>query len=180
MTISRTTKHVARSMVLAALFASCTTLAAAQRARPAGPPVTTKGATQSSPKAAKGQATAQARRIEARQRKAVRNSEKLRNKEQRAALKRARDEPRALRRGIRLGPDERSALDRAHDRYFGEFTVLEAQARDAERAGQADPSVVARIEEIRQRERAEMRRILAAPELAQFDRNLAAYLARLP
>ena len=181
MTISRSTRNAVRMTVLGALFAGFATLGIAQQARPAqGPPITTKGATQSSPKADKGQATAQARRIDARQRKAVKNADRLRNKEQQTALKLARAEPRALRRGIRVGPEQWTALNRIEKRYFGELTALEAQARVAERAGQADPSVVARIEEMRRRERAEMRGILLVREHARFDRNVAAYGLRMP
>ena len=71
-------------------------------------------------------------------------------------------------------------MNRIVGRYFGELTVLEAQARIAERAGQADPSVVARIEELRRRERAEMRNLLLARDQARFDRNVAVYVSRMP
>ncbi len=181
MTISRSTRNALRMTVLGVLLAGFATLGIAQQARPAkGPPVTTKGAVQSAPKADKGQATAQAARIESRQRMAVKNADRLRNKEQVSALKLARGEPWALRRGIRLGPDRSTAMNRIESRYFGDLTALEARARTAERAGQADPSVVARIEEMRRRERTEMRDLLLARDQARFDRNVTAYVIRLP
>ena len=181
MTLSRSTRNALRMTVLGMLLAGFATLGIAQQARPVkGPPITTKGAAQSSPMADKGQATAQAARIEARQRMAVKNADRLRNKEQVSALKLARGEPWALRRGIRLGSNKETAMNRIVGRYFGELTVLEAQARIAERAGQADPSVVARIEELRRRERAEMRNLLLARDQARFDRNVAVYVSRMP
>lgn len=181
MTISRSTRNALRVTVLGMLLAGFATLGIAQQAKPGkGPPITTKGAAQSAPRADKGQATAQAARIDARQRKAARYADRLRNKEQVAALKLARREPWALRRGIKLEPNESTAMRRIERRYFGELTALEAQARIAERAGQADPSVVARIEEMRRRERAEMRDVLLARDWERFDRNVAVYVIRKP
>lgn len=176
MTTSRLTLMAIRSTVLGALLVGFASMAIAQGTKPpAGPPLTTKGTLKSSPKAEKGQEMAESKRAEARREKAERSGDKLQNKEQRTALKIARNEPKALLKGIKLTPAERTSLKAIEKRYSGEFRELERQARIGEKAGQADPSVASRVHELRTRERAEMRAGLPAAAHARFDRNTAAY-----
>lgn len=177
----RATVLAIRTTAVGVLFISFTSLAIAEQGKPQGsPPVTTKGAVKAAPQADKGQATAQAARVEARQRKAVQNADRLQNREQRMALKTARGEPRALLLGIRLSREQWKALNATEQRYVLQLRDIEQQARIAERAGQADPSVVARIEELRRRERAELRNALLARDWARFDRNALAFAEGKP
>ena len=168
-----------RSTVIGALLVGFTSLAIAQKPKPpVGPPVTTQGTMKSSPKADKGQATAESKRAEARERKAAKGADKLQNLEQRTALKVARGEPKALLKGIKLGKVERKSQKAIEHRYSAEIKEIAAQARIAEKAGQADPSVVARLEALRARERAELRAGLTPAQQVRFDANLAAYSTR--
>jgi len=165
-----------RTTVAGALFVGAASLAIAQQVKPPkGPPRTTTGTMKSSPKAEQGQATAEAKRAEARERKAVKNIDRLQNKEQRSALAAARSEPKALLKGLTLSTAARAHLLVTRKQYVGDLRDLESQARIAEKAGQADPSVVARIEELRRRERAEMRAALTVPQQVRFDRNAERY-----
>ena len=71
MTHLRMTNIAIRTTALGALLAGFATAATAQKEKhPAGPPVTTMGAMKSHPKADKGQATAEAKRVDARNDKA--------------------------------------------------------------------------------------------------------------
>lgn len=179
MTKAHLTLVAFRTTVLGALLAGFATLAVAQKTKPpVGPPLTTKGAVQSSPKAEKGQDMAASKRATARARKAEQGADNLRNKEQRAALKVARGEPKALLEGITLAKAERKFQKAIQKRYSGEIKEIATQARIAEKAGQADPSVVSRIEALCARERAEMRARLTPAQQVRFDANQLAYGTR--
>lgn len=179
MTTTRLTLMAIRSTVLGALLVGFASMAIAQGTKPpAGPPRTTKGTLTSSPRAEKGQEMAESKRVEARREKAERAGDKLQNEEQRTALKVARNEPKALLKGIKLTPAERTSLKAIEKRYAVQLKDLEKQARIAEKAGQADPSVASRIHELRTRERAEVRGGLQAEWWPRFDRNVSAYGAR--
>ena len=86
MTRTRWTLLAARSTVLGGLLIGFATLAIAQQSKPAGPPISSKGAVMSSPKADKGQATAEAKRTAAADRKVAKNADKLQNTEQRSRV----------------------------------------------------------------------------------------------
>jgi len=181
MTRSRLTQFATRTAALGVLLAGCAGVALAQKAKPPlGPPVTTQGAVKSNPNADKGQATAESKRIAARDRKAAKAADKLQNTEQRSALKDARSEPKALLKGIALTKAERKSMKAIEKRYAGEFKVIEQQARIAEKAGQADPSVASRVEDLRMRERAELRAALPLAQQARFDSNVATLGPRKP
>jgi len=179
MTRSCLTKFALRTTALGALFVGAATFAMAQQPKPtAGPPVTTKGTAKAAPKADKGQATAESKRADARERKTELNAVKTDNAEHRSAVKAARDEPKALLKGIKLTKEQRKAVKATEKQYAGELKALEAQAKAADKAGRADPSVMAKIEDLRQRERADLRKALPPQAQAQFDSNAAAYGTR--
>jgi aminopeptidase N len=169
MTMSRLTLAAFRSTLLGALLVGLATMAVAQTTKPpVGTPLTTQGTMKSSAKAEKGQD------------KAVRATDKLQNKEQRTALKAARGEPKALLKGIKLTPAEKNAQKAIQKRYTDQFNEIEKQARIGEKAGQADPSVAARVEDLRRRQRAEMRGGLMPAAHARFDNNGTAYGKQKP
>ena len=70
MQATRVTKFTMQLMTAAVCLLAFSVAASAQKAKPAGPPVTTKGMTKANEHAAKGQATAESKRVEARERKA--------------------------------------------------------------------------------------------------------------
>jgi hypothetical protein len=181
MTRSRLTKITVRTAALGALLAGFGSLALAQKVKPpVGPPSTTTGTVQSSPKAEKGQTNAEAKRTDAQDKKALKNADKLQNKEQGAALKSARNEPKALLKGIKLTSTEKASTKAIETRYAGELQEIEKQARIAEKAGQADPSVASRIDALRARERTELRNGLTPAQQTRFDKNAAAYGTKKP
>lgn len=162
MTTSRLTLIALRSTLLGALLIGFASMAVAQKTKP----VTTQGTIKSSPKADKGQA--------------VRATDKLQNKEQRTALKAARGEPKALLKGIKLTPAEKNAQKAIAKRHSDEFNEIEKQARVGEKAGQADPSVAARVQDLRRHQREEMRSALTPAAQARFDRNATEFGAKNP
>ncbi len=176
MTTSRLILIALRTTVLGALLAGFATLAVAQKPKPpAGPPVITQGTVKSNPKADKGQATAEAQRAEARDDKAVRARDKARNQAQRTALKAARSEPKALLRGIKFEAGERESRKAIEKRYSDELKELRKLTREAEKEGRTDILLTVRIDELRLRERAELRRALTPAQHARFDRNVWAW-----
>lgn len=173
MTNSRLLLIASRTTVLGALLAGFATLAVAQKPKPpAGPPLITQGTMKSNPNANKGQAIAEAQRAEARDDKAVRASDKARNRDQRVALKTARHEPKALLRGIKFTPGERKSHKAIEKRYADELKDLRKLTRQAEQEGRTDLHLTVRIDELRLRERAELRRALTPAQYARFDRNV--------
>ena len=182
MTAPRFTKFTMRTAALGALLAGFTAVAGAQKAKPttppAGPPVTTKGATKANPKAAKGQATAESKRTEAREAKAARDADKAADKAERAALKAARTEPKELLKGIKLSDAERRTVSDIEKKYDGQLKDLEKQEDAAAKAGKPDPAMVARINALRMRERSDLRAALTPAQQTQFDKNMAALGAK--
>ena len=173
MTNSRLILIASRTTVLGALLAGFATLAVAQKPKPpVGPPVITQGTVKSNPKADKGQAMAEAQRAEARDDKAVRAADKARNQAQRTALKAARNEPKALLKGIDFAPGERQSLKAIEKRYADELKQLRKLTREAEQEGRTDLLLTVKIDELRLRERAELRRALTPAQQARFDRNV--------
>lgn len=181
MTTSRVTLTAIRSTLIGALLIGFATMAIAQGTKPPeGPPRMTKGTMKSSPQAEKGQAVAGSKRAAARLDKAERSDDKLQNKEQRTALKAARGEPKALLKGIKLTPAEKNAQKAIAKRHSDEFNEIEKQARVGEKAGQADPSVAARVQDLRRHQRAEMRSALTPAAQARFDRNATEFGTKNP
>jgi len=174
MTRSRMTSIAIRSAVVGTLLAASAAAGVAQKTPPrTGPPVTTQGTIKSSPKADKGQAVAAAKRAEARDAKAVREEEKAEDARENAAWKTARNDPKRLLRGITLSPTERTSLNAIRNRYAAERKDLRKREDAVGRTVHAERSVVSKIEELRLRERAELRANLSVPQQAQFDRNVA-------
>jgi len=158
MTTSRMQQLAIRAMMLGAFLAGSAGIVAAQK--PDGPPKVTKGTANSNPKANKGQATAEAARAEARQRKAVKSS-----------FKAARHEPKALLRGIKFSPLEKRLNADITKRYAGDYKVLEKAGKAADKAGTPDAQIVAKIDALRLRWRVEMRDALTPDQRIRFDSN---------
>lgn len=156
-------KQVAfRATTLGVLLVSTAGIAMAQNGKPDGPPVTTKGAVKSNPKADKGQATAEAARVQARE-----------NKAEKSALKNARKEPKALLKGIRFTSEEKRSVKAMEKRYDGLFRDLATADKATNRAGTPDALYISKIEALRLRKRAELRAALTPAQRIAFDNNIA-------
>jgi hypothetical protein len=171
-------KFTIQLAAVAALVAVSAGVAGAQKAkpptpRPAGPPVTTHGETKANEHAAKGQATAESKRTEAREDKAARATEKKEDNAERAAIKSARNEPKALLKGIRLSAAERTSVNDIQKKYDGQLKDLEKQENDAEKSGKPDATIVSKIDALRVQERAELRTALTPAQATRFDKNVA-------
>jgi hypothetical protein len=157
-------KHFAiRATVLSALLVGTAGVAMAQKVKPAGPPVTTKGAVNSNPKADKGQATAEAARVEARERKA-----------EKSALQSARKEPKSLLKGIKFTRAEKKTIREIDRRYDRLFKDMENSDRNTDKAGTPDAEYLAKIEVVRLRQRAEIRAALTPEQRNVYDSKIAA------
>ena len=165
MTTSRIQLLAIRAITLGAFLASTAGIAAAQKSD--GPPKVTKGSVKSNPKADKGQATAEASRTAARERKAVKSSFKI-----------ARHEPKALLRGIKFSPMEKRMNADITKRYAGEYKVLEKAGKAADKAGTPDAGIRAKIDGIRMLERSELRDAMTSDQRTRFDSNQAALDAK--
>src|SRR5882757_3858601 len=101
---------VIRATTLGVLVAGTAGVATGQKAKASGPPITTNGAAKSSPKADKGQATAQAARTEAREEKG-----------ERLAFKVARQESKSAMKGIKLTEVEKKQVREIDKRYEDQY-----------------------------------------------------------
>jgi len=100
------------------------------------------------------------------------------NKEETAALHRARTEPRALLKGVKLTKAERTSVADIEKRYSTQLRDLAKQEDAAEKAGTPDAAVVSRIDAIRTQERADLRAALSASQQTRFDKNASALDAK--
>lgn len=155
---ARFTKY---SIAIVALLA-VSSVASAQ-AKPAGPPVTTKGATKANEHAAKGQARAQEARTEARL-----------NKAERAEVKESDGDSKAVLKGVKLSKSERANVDAIVKKYKEQRKALVKSAEEARKAGTPDAEFVNKLHALNEQERAEIRAAVPASEQARFDRNVAA------
>ena len=172
MTNLRITNIAIRTTALGALLAGFATVAAAQKEKhPAGPPATTMGTMKSNSKAATGQATAEAKRTNAREDKVGRDADKTEDRAQRSAFKVARSDPKGLLKGIKLSSSEKKSVKATEKRYAGQIKALEKQEDAAEKAGHPDLTIAGKIAALRVSERADLRAALSPAEQAQFDKN---------
>jgi hypothetical protein len=173
--VSKLTIQIATVSALVALFPAATR---AQKSRPAGPPITTHGQTQSSDAAAKGQANAEAKRTDADADKAAAGADKKEDASERAAMKAARSEPGALLKGIKLTDAEKKSVDAIEKKYDAQLKELDKQEDAAEKSGTASPtsspSIASKIDALRAQEQADLRAVLAPAQLPQFDKNASA------
>lgn len=175
MTTSRLKNIAIRTTALGALLAGFAAVAVAQRGKPpAGPPVTTKGTIKSNPKADKGQATAESKRADARDDKAARAADQLRDKVEKTAWKEAYGEPKALLKGVKLSSAERKTVREIEKKYSDQLKDLQKQENAAEKAGTPDPAIISKIDALRLQERADLRAVLTTEQQAQYDKNVAA------
>lgn len=181
MTSSRIIDRAVRMLAFLTFSAALASTAAAQRGTPpAGPPETTKGAAKSAAKADKGQANAEAKRAEAREDKALRTAEKVRDDSSDAAIKRAHGEEKTLLKGVTLTKAERDSVKAIEQRYDDAVKDLRKQERAAAQAGQTRFAIVSKLDALRERERAELRGRLSPAAQAKLDQNLAALRASKP
>ena len=116
------------------------------------PPITTQGTIKSNPKADKGQANAEAKRVEARDDKATKDAEKVADKAEKGADRKAHSEPKALLKGITLTEAQGTTVKAIEKKYDGQLKDLEKQAKTLEKAGTPDAAFVAKIDALRMQE----------------------------
>ena len=162
MQATRVTKFTMQLVTAAVCLLTFSVVASAQKAKPAGPPVTTKGMTKANENAAKGQATAESKRTEARE-----------NKAERAETKAAREEPGRLLKGIKLTKAERTSVNDVEKKYRDQLKDLEKQEDAAEKAGTPMTDFATRVTAVRTQERADIRAVLTPAQATQFDKNAA-------
>jgi Spy/CpxP family protein refolding chaperone len=162
MQATRVTKFTAQVVAAAVCLLAFSVAASAQKAKPAGPPVTTKGMTKANEHAAKGQATAESKRAKAREDKA-----------ERAETKAAREEPGRLLKGIKLTKAERTSVNDVEKKYRAQLKDLEKQEDAAEKAGTPMADFATRVTALRTQERADIRAVLTPAQATQFDKNAA-------
>jgi Spy/CpxP family protein refolding chaperone len=167
MNITRLQSIAMRAVVLGAVVAVTANVAVAQKAKPSGPPVVTKGTVKSNPKADKGQAQAEASRLAARERKIEHD-----------AFKSADHEPKSALKGIKLTDEQKLATKAIEKRYADQFKALQKADKAADKAGTDDVTLAAKVDALRLQERAELRNVLTTEQQAEFDRNLAPKVAR--
>ena len=173
MQATRVTKFTMQLMTAAVCLLAFSVAASAQKAKPAGPPVTTKGMTQANEHAAKGQATAESKRTEAGERKAANAAPKKEDKAERAEIKAAHEEPGQLLKGIKLTRAERKSVNDVEKKYRDQLKDLSKQEDDAEKAGKPSADFASKVAALRTQERADIRALLTASQATQFDKNAA-------
>ena len=100
-------------------------------------------------------------------------AEKALDRTEHKALNAARHDGKTSKRGIRLTSAERAPIRAIDKKYDAQLRALEAQDRADEKAGKPDnTALVARINAIRDQERAEIRAILTPAQQTEFDRNI--------
>src|SRR5690349_11918284 len=164
--MSRNSRRTAFRAMLPGALLMLSTIALAQgkppKPTPAGPPVATTGSVKSNPKADKGQATAAAARMEARERKA-----------EKAWFKAARAEPKHLMKGIDLTKEQKENIKAIEKRYDAQLNELDKADKDADKAGKSDVSIPSRVEDIRLKEREELRSALTPEQQRMFAKNVS-------
>lgn len=178
MTRSHVRQLAMRATTLGALLAGFAAVAPAQK--PKGPPIDTRGMEKSNARANKGQATAQAERMAAREDKADRASEKSDDRAHRAAWKAGRDERKAEMRGMKLTGQERKSYDAVRRRHDHERRELQKEWNASVKAGHRDPTLGEKIDAMRTRQRDELRDVLTPAQQVRFDKNLAAFGSLIP
>ncbi|MFN2636157.1 MAG: hypothetical protein ABR585_03960 [Gemmatimonadaceae bacterium] len=102
---------------------------------------------------------------------AARDMDKVQDRAERDALRRADDQDNALLHGIKLTKSERQQVRAIEKRY-------DAQYRDLRKEAKNNGSLVSQINSVRDQERAEIRAALNASQQATFDRNASRYDTR--
>jgi len=174
MQATRVTKFTAQVVAAAVCLLAFSVAANAQKAKPAGPPVTTKGMAKANEHAATGQATAESKRTEAAERKTAKAAEKKEEKAERAEVKAAREEPGQLLKGIKLTKAERKSVNEVEKKYRDQLKDLEKQENEAEKAGKPTADFATKVTALRTQERADIRAVLTPEQATQFDKNATA------
>jgi hypothetical protein len=171
MSTTRVSKFTMQMVAVSTLFAMSAGVASAQKVKAAGPPATTHGQTKANEAAAKGQATAEAERIDAAEDKAAKTAEKKEDAAERASTKAARSEPTELLEGIKLSKTEEKSVDGIEKKYESQLKDLEKQQTAAEKSGAPDASIASKSDALRMQERTELRGVLTPAQISQFDKN---------
>lgn len=174
MSTQRVTKMTIQVVTAGMLVAISAGVVSAQKSRPAGPPMTTHGATQANPAAAKGQANAEAKRTDADADKAAKDADKKEDASERAAMKGARDQSHELLKDIKLTPTEKKSVDAIEKKYDEQLKDLDKQEDAAEKAGKPDTTFASQVSALRTKEQADLRAVLTSDQAKQFDKNAAA------
>ena len=174
--------HVNRmtiQLVVAGAFVAISAGAAqAQKPHPAGPPIVTHGQAKANDAAAKGQANAEAKRTDADDDKAAKTADKKEDASERAALKAARNDPKALLKDIKLTKTEDKSVDAIEKKYEAQLKDLDKQEDAAEKSGAPTTSIASKIAALRTQEQADLRAVLSPSQVTQFDKNASALGAK--
>lgn len=173
MSATRVGRFTMQMVAVSTLVAMSAGVASAQKVKAAGPPATTHGQTKANAAAAKGQATAEAKRTDAAEDKAAKTAEKKEDATERASIKAARSEPKELLDGIKLSKTEKKSVDDIEKKYEGQLKDLENQQTAAEKSGTPDASIASKIAALRTQERTDLRAVLSPAQSTQFDKNAA-------
>ena len=174
MSATRVSKFTMQMVAASTLVAMSASVASAQKVKAAGPPATTHGQTKANEAAAKGQATAEAKRTDTADDKAAKTTEKKEDATERASIKAARSEPKQLLEGIKLSKAEEKSVDGIEKKYDTQLKDLEKQETAAEKSGASDVSITSKIEALRTQERSDLRAVLTPAQTTQFDKNVTA------
>jgi hypothetical protein len=100
---------------------------------------------------------------------------KTEEKTEKREFRDARSQSEALMKHLKLTASERAQFNSTRKKYDAQYRALEKQEHDADKAGTSDAAILSQLEQLRAQERAELRGILTADQLAQFDRNAASW-----
>jgi Ni/Co efflux regulator RcnB len=105
--------------------------------------------------------------------KTAKAAEKTAEHAEHRAFARAEAEPEQLLKGTKLTKSERTQVNTIERKYRKELSDLRKSHEAAEKAGKEDDSqIVARVDAITDRERAELRGVLTAAQQTTFDKNV--------
>jgi|SRR5262252_7243662 len=174
MSTQRHNRMTLQALAAGMLVAISAGVVGAQKGRPAGPPMTTHGATKANTAATKGQTNAEAKRTDADADKAAKNADKKEDASERAAMRAARNQPHELLKDIKLTDSEKKSVDEIEKKYDKQLKDLDQQEDAAEKAGKPDTTFASKITALRTQEQADLRAVLTPDQAKQFDKNAAA------
>ncbi len=107
-------------------------------------------------------------------RKVAKRADKLEDNQLRHAFNDARHQDKSLTHGIRLTRQERARLRDIDRRYDTQLRALEKDMNASQKAGRLDdPTLLLRINTLRDQERAEIRAALTPAQQIELDRNIS-------
>ncbi len=103
---------------------------------------------------------------------------KAEEKSERRAFASARSQSERLVRHIKLTKDEREQYNDIRKSYDKQYRDLEKQERSADKSGQSETAILQNLEQLRMKERSEIRDLLTATQKTQFDKNVTALTSK--